>query len=348
MKKLSVIIPTYNVERYIRYTLKTLLSNHEKAFEVIVVDDGSTDNTVKVIEDIMVGNTNIEFKLIKKRNGGVSSARNRGLAEASGKYVMFLDGDDYVTSHLISRIYCGINSQEQEVDIICWDHKRVSDYAQTIIDKSSCEFELLTGLDVFRNMLVKKNMIIFMGTAAYKKCFLTDNKLQFTEGCMSGEDTEFVCKALSHARRVLYTRDILTYYVQRQGSFTNSYNIRRFDNVYAVKRLETYFDKNSGFWEIYLRNRDTQIIGSYLRHFHSCLNCLTKSLIPSKKNVEKLLYEIEKFYPGLNKEIMAMMNRYSRKDKTWIKGRAFLISPVLYGFLINFWRVLMRKNHRCF
>ena len=344
MRNLSIIIPAYNVEKYIGYTLKSLLSNEKKAFEIVVVDDGSTDNTVKVVNDIMAKNTNIDFKLIRKENGGVSSARNRGLAAANGKYVLFLDGDDYVSNHLIDRIYKAIDSQKQDLDIICWGYKKVCDYTQTIDDKNSSQFELFTGLDVFRNILVRKNMEIFIGSSAYNKHFLATNNLQFYEGCAAGEDTEFIFKALSRANNVLYMRDILTYYVQRRGSATKSYNIRRFDAVFAMKRLEGYFDTNNEFGEIFLRYRDALIIYPYLNSFQSCLNYLTKRRIPSKTDIAKLLCELERYYPGLNEEIMAMMSRYSYKDRTWIKVRAFLMSPILYNFLINFWRAIRERN----
>ena len=93
----SVIIPAYNVESQIVRTLESLLNQREKQFEIIVVDDGSTDNTNQVAELMLNESKHKNFKIIKKKNGGVSSARNMGIRESNGEYLLFLDGDDYVS-----------------------------------------------------------------------------------------------------------------------------------------------------------------------------------------------------------------------------------------------------------
>ena len=98
MKKLSVIIPCYNVEDYVGKCIESVLDNKIKDIEIILVNDGSKDNTLDIIKKYEKEHK--EIKVIDQKNGGLSDARNTGLSVATGKYVTFLDSDDYVDSNM--------------------------------------------------------------------------------------------------------------------------------------------------------------------------------------------------------------------------------------------------------
>ena len=118
---ISFIIPSYNSGKTIKKAINSILKqdNNSLEYEIIVVDDGSTDNTEEIIENL---NENIKF--IKKENGGVSSARNRGIKEATGEYIVFVDSDDYISKTLLKDIEKYV---EKDIDLIKW--------SPTLVDK---------------------------------------------------------------------------------------------------------------------------------------------------------------------------------------------------------------------
>lgn len=108
MKKVSIIIPAYNVEKYIPRTLESIKSQTFKDIEVIVINDGSTDNTLTIVKNFLK-NVDFSYKIITQKNQGVSAARNRGIKEAKGKYICFLDGDDFYDSFFIGKMERKLN-----------------------------------------------------------------------------------------------------------------------------------------------------------------------------------------------------------------------------------------------
>ena len=329
---LSIIIPTYNVENYIHVTLNSLINQSDKDFEIIVVDDGSTDNTYNKVKDLLQ-TSDIYYRIIKKENGGVSSARNRGLFEASGDYVLFLDGDDYVSSDLVITIKNKL--EDRTPDIFCWGFNTVSEDKTILIDyfnkyiHYSCS---MTGVEALKKIIINKIMWIYTGSAAYRKDFLIENRLSYTEGCTSGEDQEFTYKALSKASSVIFIDKVLSYYLQRKGSITNRYNIKRFDAINAMKRTYEYiFDSsNNELKEVAEYFKMENILANYFYNLHSCF------YHSSIKNINILFSEIDKKYPGLNREMIELMKNYRGQDrKLFAKIKLFLISPQMYFSLLN-------------
>ena len=102
--KVSVIIPVFNQEKYISATLDSVLNQNFDDYEIIVVDDGSTDDSLKIINE-KFSDSQIPHKIIHQDNAGVSGARNRGIDEASGEYLLFVDGDDYILTNHLSELY---------------------------------------------------------------------------------------------------------------------------------------------------------------------------------------------------------------------------------------------------
>jgi glycosyltransferase involved in cell wall biosynthesis len=246
--KLSIIISAYNVESHIKRTLNSIISQTTKQFELIVVNDGSTDGTYDQIKEILESLQEVDCKIITKENGGVSSARNRGLKEATGEYVMFLDGDDYITENLVERIYGELESRNVVVDAVCWGYSTVDEYG-TILKNYFDDFEHInidiTGIIALKNIFICRTMWICIGSAAFRKKLLNENELEYTEGCFSGEDQEFTIRVLSRVKNIVFIDDILLFYVQREGSASNSLNIRKFDVIYAINRACFYLNKSN-------------------------------------------------------------------------------------------------------
>jgi glycosyltransferase involved in cell wall biosynthesis len=246
MKLISVIIPAYNVAGYIGTTLKSLLSQISDDVEIIVVDDGSEDNTADFVESAIAGSGTTGHKLIRQPNRGVSAARNAGLYAAVGTYVYFLDGDDYVSDVLIQTLRPML--AKKAVDICCWKFDLVNpDMTVYRTYKQNLRKEMMqpgetSGISALENILVHHSLYIWTGSAAYRRTFLINNKMNFHVGCQRGEDVEFIQKALLRADRVRFVDSTLSYYMQRQGSAIHNFSVRRFDAVCATVRTSMNLD----------------------------------------------------------------------------------------------------------
>jgi len=249
-RAISVIIPAYNVEKYIPKTLKSLKNQTFKSIEVIVVNDGSTDNTRNVIINELVG-ADFDWKLIDQENKGVSVARNTGIEIASGEYVHFLDGDDYVDSTFAEKLYQKAKANNCDMvfcrfDQILPDEKLLHSYDRFF--RSHVLKKLTTepykGYFVLKQYL-KSELHICTGNAIYRREFLLCNNLKYTPGCAIGEDVEFIVKAILTSEKIMYIPELLAFYVLRESSTTRNvlaHTIRdKIENLYGVyKRVYQY------------------------------------------------------------------------------------------------------------
>lgn len=338
--KISFVIPAYNTECYIETTLESILNQKVKEFEIIVIDDGSTDNTFDVAKRVLLKNGDIKYKIMKKDNEGVAIARNIGLIEAEGDYVVFLDSDDYVSTNLVGVLVR--YSKQYPVDIICWKYKfvyeseKVGNYDG---EAKSINIEIVSGLRALERIMESKDLYGWLGSMAFKKDFLKKNNLKYTEGCINGEDKEFIFKSLALAKNVMFIEDTLSYYVQREGSITHSYNIRRFDAILALKRvqefIEKYVNNNEKFKCGISLNIERLIIESYMYIFNSLIDILTRKGFSFNEAFRKLNDEIEKVYPGLQKDIFTLIESTEnlKNVKFLLKTRLFFKAPRFYCLL---------------
>lgn len=243
--KISVIIPAYNVEKYISRTIISLKRQTFKDIEVIVVNDGSTDNTREVAIK-KLSNADFPWKVIDQKNQGVSIARNIGIKEAKGEYVHFLDGDDYIDETFIEKMYR--NAREADCDIVFCGYNSV-----TLNGKVVRSYETLfrylnnpvNGKAALKKFL-KGQIDIVIGSAIYRREFLYETDLQFTPGQRSFDDPEFNIKALYLAHRCFCVPETLTFYVRRPGSLTRKLDpIKKIDErIMTYQRLRAFLTTN--------------------------------------------------------------------------------------------------------
>lgn len=343
---ISIIIPAYNVQNNIHNTLNSLLVQTVHDFEIIIVNDGSIDNTLSIVENILSKSNFNNYKIINKENGGVSSARNRGISEATGEYIFFLDGDDYVSYDMVGTVKSYINNGKP--DVIAWGYNSVRE------DKSvlSCYFNLysselnrMTGMEALKNILIRnRSLRIWTCSAVYKKDLIIDNKLLYTEGCSNGEDQEFTFKALSRANKFCFINKILSFYVQREGSISNSYNINRFDAIAAMNRTARYIRESllGESEEIAHYIEYNYLIDNYLSIFYSCMEyLLTQKKLSSIQAINYLMNDIDKAYSGLNADINNKIQFITNINlKTKMKYKLFLKNPVFFFNVTNLSRKL--------
>lgn len=199
---ISVIIPAYNAEKYIRRTLKSVLTQTYPNLQIIVVNDGSTDNTADYVKNMRIKDPRI-LQINMENNQGVSSARNRGLLAARGQFVAFVDADDLLEANCFEEA-TKLITKNTEYDCVFWRYDLVDEeghyISKAVYDKTTQQLiqksPLLEGCRALE-LMVKKKLWIWTCTIMIRRKTLLDNQIMWTTGCPYGEDQEFILKCLS-------------------------------------------------------------------------------------------------------------------------------------------------------
>lgn len=336
--KLSVIIPAYNVEGFIESTLQSLNNQSSKDFEIIVIDDGSTDKTNYITRQMLSVVKCKAYKVIEKENGGVSSARNMGLINAKGEYVVFLDGDDFVSADFVETIINAV-SKDQESEMFCWGYDLVNTNNVIIsnyFDKFKDLQYVIDGIEALR-LKTNDDLNIWTGSVAYKKDFLSTYELNFTEGCINGEDQEFIIKCLSRASKVNFLNKVLSFYLIRENSITNIFNFNKFDSVKASIRTYQYLEclNSESLLNVINTIKYDKTIKNYLGNINNCLRYYNANTHRKRENILMVLDQVDREYADLNEEVKKIMKSYKGSNiRLKLISILFLMSPALYSHAI--------------
>jgi glycosyltransferase involved in cell wall biosynthesis len=233
--KISVILPVFNEQDYISATLDSIFNQDFKDFEVIVVDDGSTDNTLKIVEEKFLNST-IHHKIIHQKNNGVSSARNRGIEESCGEYIVFVDGDDYILTNHLSSLY----NNEYDFSLI----QMVKKENDNVTDPHIYEIDEIATEEFIRQEFLMNIPFNFV-QLSYKADIIKKHNLKFREDVSYGEDTDFAIRALSYGTSIKISNEITYYYLQHQDSLINTSKLKRFDFIQVLEDLSSFFKKQN-------------------------------------------------------------------------------------------------------
>lgn len=270
MKKVSVIVPVYNAERYLEQCLESLLNQTYKNVEIIVVNDGSSDASASIIESFL-GHEQIIY--LNQANSGPSVARNRGLELVTGDYIMFVDSDDYVDPELCERLL------SKEADLVMCKLSRFSAGNPPETEDFSSLVSLNALSDIGRtefDILYKSIQFNSPPCKLYKKSLLEG--IFFPEDLDLGEDIIFNLHYLKKCRTLAYLDELLYYYRIGDGaSLTNKFDANRIAKVYRV-----YQETAPLLLELFGKNCNTDAIKSnFLRE--ACLSA-KKMIVSSKES----------------------------------------------------------------
>ena len=244
-RKVSVIIPAYNVEKYIGQCLESVCNQSYGNIQIIVVDDGSTDRTLDIINEYSQRDSRID--IIIKDNGGVSSARNLALKHVSGEYIAFLDGDDTYEREAIEVLVKTIECRNAEW--VSFQHARWDEGGKKLSD-----FEFETGEFLFHSdeerfqFIIEKLLSYRIGIEVWNKLFKKDiiskHNIIFSEKCHIGEDYAFTLKYLMHAQKIVCIPDKLyRYRVRKNSAMSNSNSLDKSlkERAYMLLDIREYF-----------------------------------------------------------------------------------------------------------
>ncbi|MCL7988619.1 glycosyltransferase [Sphingobacterium sp. lm-10] len=220
MKKLSIVIPCYNCADRISSLLELLMEQYDPRMEVILINDGSTDDTENVIKNIISQIPNMDFRLYSYANSGAARARTIGLERAKGEYIAFIDSDDSVSKNYVSRL---LMCMDDGHEVIYYSSVQKLQNSNVYRDKIRFETaKTFTDTDVFlRSQLEHDQWSAAVWTFVFKKALAVSSKARFTER-IAHEDHIFSLAIVSHANTIHTMKDTL--YIQHitEGSLTNS------------------------------------------------------------------------------------------------------------------------------
>lgn len=243
-EKISVIIPVFNVEKYLKRCVESVLNQTYYNLEILLIDDGSTDRSGIICEELKKDDSRI--KVFHKRNAGVSSARNVGIKNATGKYLIFIDSDDRLEFTMIEILYNNLKKNNVDISVceyyIEFENGKIErkqlEEEEKILTKEEFYVEILKdeffGGYLF-NKLIKKELV----------CCKNDIKL-FEENIHICEDLVFICQIAQAMNKAYYTTVPYYYYLQRKGgALKNIYSKKQLSNFYAYIKIIEIYNNNS-------------------------------------------------------------------------------------------------------
>ena len=269
MPKVSVIIPFYNVEGYIEKCLETLVNQTLKDIEIILVNDGSKDRSIEIVNKFLARYPE-KLVYLEKENGGLSDARNYAIKYAKGEYVAFLDSDDYVEKDMYEEMYKLAKKEDSDM-VECnfyWEYPDKKKEDIGIIYKGKNE------------MLEKVRVVAW--NKLIKREILEKSKVQFPKGYRD-EDVEFTYKLIPYIEKVSFLKKPCIHYIQREGSISNSQNERTKEIFDVLDHVIKYY-KEKNIYEKY--KEELEYI--YIRYAF-CSSLLRIVKIEDAKTQEKLL-----------------------------------------------------------
>lgn len=271
MPKVSVIVPIYNVEKYLEKCINSLLSQTLEDIQIILVNDGSKDNSGNIAREYEKNNKN-RIIYVEKENGGLSDARNYGLKYATGDFIAFLDSDDYIEKNAYEEMY----------------NKAIEENADYVECDFIWEFPNKIRVDKQYPYKNKKEMLSFVRVVAWNKLIkrqlIIDNNLEFPKG-LRYEDVEFTYKLIPFVNRFAYVDKPFIHYVQREDSIANVQNERTAEIFTVLDNVIEFYKKNN----IYEEYRN-ELEYNYARYL-LCSSLKRMCKIKDKSIREKLLTE---------------------------------------------------------
>lgn len=255
MPAVSVLIPAYNVEGYLPKCLDSVLSQTFKDFEVVLIDDGSTDKTGKVCDEYAA--RDLRIKVLHQENKGISATRNCCLQQAKGEYVQFVDGDDWVEPNMLEAMLYKMAECNADIVGCCfWEERqrnarKIETYYE---NRDAFLYDVLqNNWGVLWKLLIKRNII-------------TKYNILFPQGINGGEDFVFVVKALFYARQVVCVNDALYHYNRTNiTSFIAKPSYEKILNQYdATELVDVFLKTEKKNFETSVLNRRKAVVKSSL------------------------------------------------------------------------------------
>ncbi|GHV44250.1 hypothetical protein FACS1894180_5370 [Bacteroidia bacterium] len=261
--KFSIVIPVYNVEKYLRKCLESVVNQTFTDYEVICVNDGSTDKSLEIAEQFSI--FNFQFSIISQENAGLSAARNAGIRAAQGDYIFLLDSDDCLVPNALEILSKNIENQ----DFIAFGGERFFENGFKEKADIGITETKMSGWDYYNKYALVPRKFHFVCTVLrlYKREFLLKNKLFFEAGIYH-EDNLYTPLVCYYAENVRVIPDVLYVYRIREGSITQNVNLqavlqRQKDTIQIINKLTDFFENKNIDKKILYRQNSMWILNAF-------------------------------------------------------------------------------------
>ena len=316
MPKVSIIVPIYNVEKYLERCINSLIGQTLEDIQIILVNDGSTDKSGEIVKRY-ASKYKEKIMYLEKTNGGLSDARNYGLSYATGEYIAFLDSDDYIEREAYQEMY--EKAKQENADFVECDF--LWEYPDKI--KKDKRYE-------YKN---QKEMLAFVRVVAWNKLIkhevIEKNKLEFPKG-LRYEDIEFTYKMIPHLTKTAYVDKCFVHYVQRDNSIANVQNSRTAEIFTILDDVVKYYKEN-GFYEEYKAeleyNYARYLLCSSLKRI-----CKVQDKVTRKKLINETWNKLNSEFPNWKKnKILNTVNIGKNKYMRTINKFTYKIYATIFS-----------------
>ena len=265
---ISIVVPIYNVEDYLNECIYSLINQTYKNIEIILVDDGSTDNSGNIADGLSKIDSRIN--VYHKNNGGLSDARNFGIEHSKGKYICFVDSDDYVKEDYVESMYTNLVQNKTKISCCGFCHLYENDVVKEI------NFQNIKNKFVGDEAQIYLNIIGYYNVSSCNKLFDIDlfKNIRFPVGKKS-EDWFIMYLLFEKAHAIYYNSDSKYIYRQRMGSITKN-SSANLDSIKAAKQVYEYFENNENVSSYAAQSLAFAIIGVY--NYELCRGVKQKDL----------------------------------------------------------------------
>ena len=314
-EKISVIVPVYNVEQYLERCVDSIINQTYTNLEIILVNDGSTDNSGKLCDELAKKDERI--RVIHKENGGLSDARNRGIDESESDLVGFIDSDDYIDSDMYEVLLKNLNDTDADLSMCALYDVYNNTPEVQVTNKETWK---LSSEQAIKMVMEAKILSVTAVNKLYRKSLFTD--LKFEVGKIA-EDAFIMIKLLDKCEKIVATNEKKYYYVHRENSITTQKFSTKFLNV-----IEAYEQNSNIISEKYPKLKDVAQTRMNWAYFY----VLDRLLLDDNYNDKELENKLISYLKNYRKDIL--------NDPLFTKGRkigfiALLLSRNLYRKLIE-------------
>lgn len=318
---ISVIIPVYNVEAYLPTCIESIFDQTYKDFEILLIDDGSTDNSGKICDEYAKRDN--RCIAIHQPNKGVYNARNTGLSHATGEYISFVDSDDYIHPQMLEILYEALQKGDYDFSMVAykqvWDYSKCSPVTKTNI----CILDTSTLIHRLYNISYKNNSLPeiscqVLWNKLYRRSLIGESRFKIT----GSGDTEFNNRIYLKTKSAIYIDEPLYYWYQRATSITH-----QSINLNFIDRINSYFISLN------------EIPQKYIDYRACCLEKLYKTMINVRyhsQNTQFHDYTVKLITQIKEQTIKEFLINKSIKQATRLGLLIFFYIPFFYRLFINF------------
>ncbi|MEG0523166.1 MAG: glycosyltransferase [Erysipelotrichaceae bacterium] len=308
--KISIIVPVYNVGCYLNRCVDSILAQTYKNIEIILIDDGSTDNSGEICDDYSKKYDIV--KTVHKENGGVAKARNQGITLATGDYIGFVDGDDYIGNEMYSFLYNNLIKNNADISICSYYEvygnktiRKNNNDVKFVMNTKETEIMLFTDGNfesgVWDKLFAKK---------ALKNSFFNTN-------VNYGEELQFLFNCIENAQVIVYESKPHYYYFQREDSVTHVLEVNE-GPIQSIKYLLMYLKENK-YDETIIRLVNTRYVLSMFRAFNVSLQIKENDIVNKRLKKELFLNRKFVYYKSLNSKKMLQLKLFFNCPFVYVK-----------------------------